>query len=98
LITPLPIVFEVYKWLVYEAGPATAQQGLRHMTRSLDLAYPMQDEFVAAATLAGALRGWGGTLEDALVAVTALGRRVPVWTMNFRDLGAIPELHFWNPR
>ena len=21
LVTPLPIVFEVYKWLLYEAGP-----------------------------------------------------------------------------
>jgi predicted nucleic acid-binding protein len=47
--------------------------------------------------LAGAIRDWAGTLEDAVVAVTALRLRVPVWTLNVRDLGARPELRFWNP-
>jgi predicted nucleic acid-binding protein len=67
------------------------------MRRSIEIAYPAREEFVAAATLAGALRNWAGTLEDAVVAVTALRLRLPVWTLNFRDLSALPELGFWNP-
>jgi predicted nucleic acid-binding protein len=58
----------------------------------------MHDEFVAAATLTGAGRNWAGSLEDAVVAVTALRLRSPVWTLNVRDLGVLPALHFWNPR
>lgn len=98
LITPLPVVFEVYKWLLYESGPGTAQQGLRQMRRSLDVTYPIHEEFAAAVTLTGARRNWAGTLEDAVVAVTALRLRIPVWTLNYRDLGAFPALRFWNPR
>ncbi len=98
LVTPLPILFEVYKWLLYEAGPGAAQQGLHQMRRSLDITYPIQEEFAAAATLTGARRNWTGTLEDAIVAVTALRSRIPVWTLNYRDLRVFPELQFWNPR
>jgi predicted nucleic acid-binding protein len=97
MIAPLPVVFEVYKWLLFEATYAAAQRGLSGMRRALEIVYPLRDEFAAAATLAGAIRRWGGTLEDAVVAVTALRLQLPVWTLNFRDLGALPELEFWTP-
>jgi hypothetical protein len=40
---------------------------------------------------------WGGSLEDALVAMVALDRSTPAWTFNYRDLGAFPNLRFWSP-
>jgi hypothetical protein len=40
---------------------------------------------------------WRGTLEDALVAVTGLRLRAPVWTLNYRDLAAFGSLEFWTP-
>ncbi|MGQ0570988.1 MAG: type II toxin-antitoxin system VapC family toxin, partial [Armatimonadota bacterium] len=97
LIAPLPIVFEVYKWLLYEAGPMAAQSGLRQMRASLEVLFPRQEEFEAAVALSGGLSNWAGTLEDAVVALAALSLRIPVWTLNYRDLGAFPRLRFWNP-
>ncbi len=97
LTTPLPVVFEVYKWLLYEAGPASAQEGLRRMRESLEVAFPGPEDFDAAATLTGSIPNWAGTLEDAVVVLTALRMRVPVWTLNYRDLGAFPTLRFWTP-
>ncbi len=97
LITPLPIVFEVYKWILHESGPRSAREGLRQMRGALAFAFPDPEAFDAAATLSDSTRDWAGTLEDALVAVTALRMRIPVWTLNFRDLGAFSNLRFWTP-
>ncbi|HLH25205.1 MAG TPA: hypothetical protein VK066_22005 [Chloroflexota bacterium] len=30
-------------------------------------------------------------------AVTGLSLSVPVWTLNYRDLAAYPNLHLWTP-
>ncbi len=97
LLVPLPVVFEVYKWLLYEAGPAAAREGLRRMRESLEIAFAGREEFEAASTLCGGIRNWAGTLEDAVVALTGLRMRTPVWTLNYRDLGAFPNLQFWTP-
>ena len=98
LITPLPIVFEVYKWLLYEAGAAAAQTALAHMRSALDVVFPTQRDVDDTVALVRALgRGWKGSLEDALVAACAIRRRLPAWTLNYRDLGAFPRLELWAP-
>ena len=97
LIAPLPIVFEVYKWLVYEAGPEPARRGLARMREALEVVYPGSAELDEVTLVVGTMVGWGGTLEDALVAVTGLKLGVPVWTLNYRDLSAFRNLHFWAP-
>jgi hypothetical protein len=97
LIAPLPIVFEVYKWLLYQAHPGAAQLGLQRMRRSLEIVYPGVDDFKEVAAVLAGLATWNGTLEDALVALMGLRMDVPVWTMNYRDLAAFPNLHFWTP-
>ena len=43
------------------------------------------------------MRGWGATLEDAMVIQTALVLDVPVWTINHRDFAAVKTLRFWTP-
>jgi hypothetical protein len=55
-----------------------------------------------AATVCDALemiqsKGWGATLEDAIVIQTALVLDVPVWTINYRDFAGVKTLRFWTP-
>ncbi len=97
LVTPLPVVFEVYKWLLYNGGYQTAQRGFREMRTALSIIDVRVGDLDAIGVLTQAVRGWRGTLEDVLVALTALRLRAPVWTLNYRDLSAFPRLTFWNP-
>jgi hypothetical protein len=98
LLVPLPIVFEVYKWLLFEGGVGPARVALQRMRQSLEVAYPAQAELDALTQLVSAMPNWAGTLEDALVALTALKLAAPVWTLNYRDLAAFQRLQFWTPR
>lgn len=97
LVAPVPIVFEVYKWLLQQRGVGVARAALGEMREGLAF------EFLDDASLAGGERvlasmpGWRGTLEDALVASTALEMGIPVWTMNYRDFGTVSKLTFWTP-
>ena len=97
VVAPLPVVFEVYKWLVQETRPAIARQGLQRMQRTLDIAYTEPAHVIEVLELLNRMPNWSGTLEDALVAVTGLRLDIPVWTLNHRDLAAFRNLHFWTP-
>ena len=97
LVTPLPIVFEVYKWLAYETTPGIARDSLMWMRHSLDIVYPGVADLEDIAALITDLHSWKGALEDALVALLGLRLDVPVWTINFRDLAAFRNLQFWTP-
>lgn len=95
LITPLPVVYEVYKWLLFEAGAPIAQQALGRMMEALEIVPIHLDDLEAIHILLRGMQGWRGTLEDASVALLALKLRAPVWTLNYRDLGAFKGLSFW---
>jgi predicted nucleic acid-binding protein len=97
LIAPLPIVFEVYKWVLYEAGAPEARVALRRMRESLEAAYPTHADLDDVSDVLAAMPSWAGSLEDALVAVVGLRLGAPVWTLNFRDLAAFGSLRFWTP-
>jgi predicted nucleic acid-binding protein len=97
LLTPIPIVFEVYKWLLQRTSPGLAQQTLETMEKSLHLMAINRTEFDDLTAMIYALPQWQGTLEDATVAAMALHYRCPVWTLNFRDFGIFSKLKFWNP-
>jgi predicted nucleic acid-binding protein len=96
MITPLPVVFEVYKWLAYRVGPAPAHRSLAAMRR-LEIAYPGEGEFAELTDLINARPRWSGSSEDVLVALTGLKLDIPVWTLNYRDLAAFRNLRFWTP-
>jgi predicted nucleic acid-binding protein len=96
LIAPLPIVFEVYKWLLYHAGSAYARDALTNMRAALEVIFPSRQDFDDATSLIMGLRsGWTGTLEDALVAALGARLRLPVWTLNYRDFSAFRRLELW---
>jgi len=98
MTAPLPVIFEVYKWLLYHAGSRVALDALAHMRSALSVVYPMKRDIDQVAAFVEALSpDWAGTLEDALVAVLASRLRLPVWTLNYRDFGTFRWLRLWTP-
>lgn len=97
LITPIPIVFEVYKWLLQRTTPAIAQQALQVMEDTLHLVEINKDDLADLKAILLQLPHWQGSLEDAAVIFIALRYRCPVWTYNFRDFAAFKALDFWTP-
>lgn len=95
LIVPLPVVLEVFKWLFFEGGPDKARVALGKMREGLEVVPLGLGELDAIQALLQALPDWKGTVEDASVALLALRLGVPVWTLNYRNLGVFPKLEFW---
>ncbi len=93
----MPILFEVFKWLLFEAGPQAARKGLAKVVEGAVVVPFNLEDLEEARLLLTRLPGWEGTLEDASVALLALRLGAPVWTLNYRDLGAFPTLRFWTP-
>lgn len=97
LVTPLPIVFEVYKWLLQRTRPEVAQKTLLTMNDSLHILTMDAEAFSQLQTVVAQLPQWQGSLEDATVMLTALQYHCPIWTYNFRDFSIFSALEFWNP-
>ena len=97
LLTPVPIIFEVYKWLLQRTRPEIAQNALKIMQSSLHPIALEQDDFDELQGMVLELTQWQGSLEDGTVLLMALKYRCPVWTYNFRDFGIFKTLEFWNP-
>ncbi|MGC8968158.1 MAG: type II toxin-antitoxin system VapC family toxin [Thermus sp.] len=73
LFVPMPILFEVFQWLLYEAGPQAARQGLAKVVEGA-VAVPFNlEDLEEARLLLTRLPGWEGTLEDASVALSPCG-------------------------
>lgn len=97
LTVPLPIVFEVYKWLTYHVGVPSARFALAVMRESLDVDSPKANDLAELQAILDSMPRWSGSLEDAIVAMIGLRSDLPVWTLNYRDLAAFPNLRFWTP-
>lgn len=94
---PLPILFEVYKWLLYHATYNQVQIALLTMQESLEVD-PLTLAHLAELTLmVQSLSNWKGSLEDASVILMAQRHQCPIWTLNYRDLGIFKGIEFWNP-
>lgn len=97
LLTPIPIIFEVYKWLLQRIGSKLAQSTLNVMQASLQTVPLSQIDFQELQVLIRELPGWNGSLEDATIILTAQRYCCPIWTLNYRDLGSFKGLEFWHP-
>lgn len=76
--------------------PEVEQEGYwARMQEALEIAPLSLSELENLQTLLENLPQWRGTLEDASVALLALRLEVPVWTLNYRDLGVFTKLEFW---
>ncbi len=98
LVVPLPIVFEVYKFLLYRSGAATARRSLQGMRQALSITEVRVAQLDELQRVLEAMPDWRGSLEDALVALTAERHACPVWTLNYRDFSAFKGLELWTPR
>ncbi len=94
---PMPVLFEVYKWLLYHISYPEAQQALSVMQDSLEIDPITASDFAEITQLVRSLQNWCGSLEDASIVIIAQQHQSPVWTLNYRDLGLFKTLQFWIP-
>jgi predicted nucleic acid-binding protein len=97
LTVPVPILFEVFKWMMHQTNVPTARRALGWMLEDLDLIYLGPGDLHEMVTLLGERPGWTGSLEDTAVVQVAIRFGAPVWTLDYRDLRAFPNLQFWTP-
>ncbi len=97
LIVPLPIVFEVYRWLLQRQGVKVAQAILLDMDRGFEIDTINSEDYQTIQAIAQHIPGWSGTLADATVIHVAVKLQCPIWTLDYRDLGRFKMLKFWNP-
>jgi predicted nucleic acid-binding protein len=98
LLVPIPIVFEVYKWLLQKTNVLVARRSLQIMHESIHTVPVNQSDFEELQAMLERLSDWQGTLEDASVVSTAILYKCAVWTFNYRDFVAFSEIEFWNPK
>lgn len=91
------ILLEVSKRLFFLEGRQVMRQATAVMLNQFNILDVNQQELRQALDTANQRVDWNGTLEDAIVANLAVKLRVPLWTMNYRDLAAFNQLEFWNP-
>lgn len=97
VLLPLPIAFEVCKWLRYKVSGDAAIMAIDRIRRGTEIIYPSADDFSRAIQVARQMPSWRGSLEDALLANLATAHRTPLWTLNYREFAAFGALHLWNP-
>lgn len=97
LLTRIPIIFEIYKWLLQRIGAEIVQNTLDVMPASLHPVSLNQLDFHELQGMVQGLPDWGGSLEDATVILMAQHYCCPIWTLNYRDFGSFKAIKFWNP-
>ena len=97
LLVPLPIVFEAFKWLLHRTQLATARTALTWMVEDMQIEFPGPGDLAEMLSLLGVRPQWRGSLEDTAVVQVAMTVDAPVWTIDYRDLAAFPNVRFWNP-
>jgi len=97
MLVPLPVAFEVFKWLAYNVGAGAARLALGRMCGNFEIVEINVDELDELTALLEAMPRWPGSLEDAALAYFGGRLQAMVWTYNYRDLKAFPNLQFWTP-
>ena len=97
LILPLPIVFEVYRWLLQHHSSQLAQDMFVVLDKSFEIYGIDSSEIPALREIALRFPNWQGTLGDASVIYIAILMSATVWTLDYRDLGIFDGIEFWNP-
>ena len=91
------ILLEASKRLFFLEGRQVMRQATAVMLNQFNILDVNQQELRQALDTTNQRVDWNGTLEDAIVANLAMQLKVPLWTMNYRDLAAFNQLEFWNP-
>jgi predicted nucleic acid-binding protein len=97
LIVPSCVVLEVAKRLLFDVNASAMQKATAAMLESLEILDTTPETLMTALEYLKTMKIWTATLEDVIVINTALVLNAPVWTLNYRDFGAIKNLEFWTP-
>lgn len=97
VLTPLPILFEVYKFVCRNESPQIAQFLLNLIQEETVVIPITESDFLILSDLVSQNPSWRGTLEDASVIVIAQKYQAYVWTIDYKDLGFFSNINFWNP-
>jgi predicted nucleic acid-binding protein len=97
LLAPSCVVLETAKRLLFDVNAAAMHTATLAMLETLDILDTTPHTIQDALELTQSMNKWGATLEDAIIINTALALNAPVWTLNYRDFGAIKNLEFWTP-
>ncbi|NJN76011.1 MAG: type II toxin-antitoxin system VapC family toxin [Synechococcaceae cyanobacterium RL_1_2] len=97
VITPLPILFEVYKFVSRHESNQQAQFLLKVIQSETVVETISHDDFLDIASLVTQSPNWSGTMEDASVLVIAQRLQSPVWTIDYKDLSFFKNINFWTP-
>jgi predicted nucleic acid-binding protein len=97
VLTPLSIVFEVYKFVSFNESMQMAQKLLITLQEETVIEVLSQDDFLEIFEMVTQYPNWSGTLEDASVLVVAQRTQSFVWTIDYKDLGFFKNIDFWTP-
>lgn len=97
VLTPLPILFEVYKFVSRNQSAQVAKT-LLNIIQAETVITPINNwDFLTIADLVLNNHYWQGTLEDACVIFIAQQYQAQVWTIDYKDLSFFGNVQFWNP-
>ena len=97
VLTPLPILFEVYKF-VSRYQSVDAARTLLEIIQAETVIVPLSHaDFIAISDLVLTTLNWRGSLEDASVIFTAQDYQAKIWTIDYQDFGFFSNLELWNP-
>ena len=97
VLTPLPILFEVYKFVSRNESAQVAQKLLSIIQYDTVIIPISEADFATISDLVLHIANWQGTLEDASVILIAQKYQAQVWTLDYKDLGYFSNVQFWTP-
>jgi predicted nucleic acid-binding protein len=97
VITPLPILFEVYKFVSRHESVQAARLLLTLLQEETVIQTIDQADFMEIFEWVTQSVHWQGTLEDASVLVVARQCKGQIWTIDYKDLAYFESVEFWNP-
>jgi predicted nucleic acid-binding protein len=97
VVVPLPVVFEVFKWLSNNTHRELARMWLGQIQTGAEILFPDPADIDEVTAILFMMHAWRGSMEDALIVVTCKKERLPLWTYNYRDFAAFKDIQFWTP-
>ena len=97
VLTPLPILYEVYKFVARSQSPAVAQRALAIIVKDTVIVPVTLETFENIYSLVCQVPNWQGSLEDASVVAIASQYQASVWTLDYRDLSWFKQIELWTP-
>ena len=97
VLTPLPILFEVYKFVSRNESAQVAQKLLSIIQYDTVIIPISETDFATISDLVLQIANWQGTLEDASVILIAQKYQAQVWTLDYKDLSYFSNVQFWTP-